>query len=322
MIHSQSDRASCPICTSPSAYDFSGRNVLLKADMTRYDYYKCDACGAFFLHPMPDAAALDELYPDSYVEPDDLERTKAINPLKLARLKLYHGYAHLSVNPLVALVARLRATFQNAERAIDFVPGGRLLDVGCGNGRYLRTMRSLGWQVEGVELNRQSAESCRSSGLSVHTGDLASARLPSASFDVITARHVIEHIPTPHQFMAELARLLKPGGCLVIETPNFSSLGWALFGTKWYATGIPYHLMLFSSGNLALLARQHGLDPLRQDVETSQKLFLNSLDILFERKGRPSRKIKWRRFLARLFVWVAQRQGRGDIIHSTFRRPL
>ena len=80
--------------------------------------------------------------------------------------------------------------------------------------------------------------------------------------------------------------------------------------------------MLFSSGNLALLARRHGLDPLNQDLETSQKLFLNSLDILFERKGRPSRKIKWRRFLARLFVQVARRQGRGDILHSTFRRPL
>lgn len=320
MDHSPSDRVSCPVCTSPSAYDFSGRNVLLKTDTTRYDYYKCDACGIYFLHPMPDEAALAALYPESYVEPDDLVQAKAINPLKLARLKLRHGYTHLNVNPFVAIVARLAAPFLGAGRAIDFVPGGRLLDVGCGNGRYLRTMRSLGWQVEGVELNRQSAEFCRSTGLSVHNGDLASAQFPSASFDVVTARHVIEHIPTPQRFMAELARLLKPGGCLVVETPNFSSLGWALFGTKWYATGIPYHLMLFSPGNLALLAGQHGLVEVRHELETSQKLFLNSLDILFERTGKPSRKIKWRRFLARLFVWIARRQGRGDILHSTFRR--
>jgi len=288
--------------------------------MARYDYYKCDACGVYFLHPMLDAAALAALYPENYVEPDDPGQTRAINPLKLARLRLRHGYAHLNVNPIVAIVAKLTAPFRGADRAIDYAPGGRLLDVGCGNGRYLRTMRSLGWQVEGVELNRQSAEFCRSTGLSVHNGDLASAQFPSASFDVITARHVIEHIPTPQRFMAELARLLKPGGSLVVETPNFSSLGWALFGTKWYATGIPYHLMLFSPENLALLAGQHGLVVVRQDLETSQKLFLNSLDILFARTGKPSRKIKWRRFLARLFVGAAQRQGRGDVIHSTFRR--
>lgn len=317
-----SDRATCPICKSSSSYDFSGRNVLIKTDLKRYDYYKCDACGVYFLHPMLDAETLDDLYPESYVEPDDLRLSKEINPIKRARLRLQHGYSHLQVSPIFALIAGLTAPFHQHDRSIDFVPGGKLLDVGCGNGRYLRNMRSLGWQTEGVELNMQSAEFCRSTGLSVHNGDLASAQFPAASFDVITVRHVIEHIPTPHQFMAELTRILMPGGCLVVETPNFSSLGWALFGTKWYATGIPYHLMLFSQGNLALLASQHGLVSTRQELETSPKLFLNSLDILFARTGRPSRKIKWRRFLARLFVWVAGRQGRGDVIHSTFRRPL
>ena len=322
MDHTQSAPIACPICTSPSSYDFGGRNVLVRTDVTRYDYYKCDACGAFFLYPMPDAATLGDLYPESYVEPDDLQRSKAINPFKLARLRLRHGYSHLRINPIIAFLARLTDPLHRHDRAIDFVPGGKFLDVGCGNGRYLRTMRALGWQTQGVELNKQSAEFCRGTQLSVHNGDLISAQFPPCSFDVISARHVIEHIPTPQEFMAELARLLKPGGCLLIETPNFSSLGWTLFGTKWYATGIPYHLMLFSPDNLTLLARQHGLALVRQDLETSQKLFLNSLDILFERKGRPSRKIKWRRLLARVFVWVAQRQGRGDVIHSTFLRPL
>ena len=73
MDHTQSDRVACPICTASSSYDFSGRNVLLKSDTTRYDYYKCDACGVFFLHPMLDEATLGDLYPDSYVEPDDLD---------------------------------------------------------------------------------------------------------------------------------------------------------------------------------------------------------------------------------------------------------
>lgn len=317
----QAESVICPICGSSSRYDFSGRNVLLGTDMTRYDYYKCDVCSVFFLQPMPDPQALAGLYPDDYVEADDLGRQKTFNPLKLAQLKLHHGYTHLRTNPLAALLAQAVVPFHRADHSLDFLPRGKLLDVGCGNGRFLRSMRTLGWQVQGVEFNGKSVEFCRYTGLDVHAGDLVSARFPADSFDVITVRHVIEHIPTPQEFMAELARILKPGGRLVIETPNFSSLGWTLFGTRWYAAGIPYHLMLFSQGNLALLAGQHGLMPLKECLETSQKLFLNSLDMLFERQGRPSRKIKWRRFLGRLFVWLAQREGRGDIIHSTFRRP-
>jgi SAM-dependent methyltransferase len=183
-------------------------------------------------------------------------------------------------------------------------------------------MRELGWEVQGVETNEQSVNFCLSTKLDVHHGDLTSACYPADSFDVVTLRHVIEHIPAPQSFMAELARILKPGGRLVVETPNFNSLGWVLFGPRWYATGIPYHVVLYSPDNLALLARQHGLLPERMNLETSPKLFLNSLDILFGRQGRPSRKIKWRRLFARLFVWAAQRCGRGDVIHSTFLRPL
>jgi 2-polyprenyl-3-methyl-5-hydroxy-6-metoxy-1,4-benzoquinol methylase len=316
----QADHVNCPLCGSSSSYDFSGRNVLIRSDMTRYDYYKCDACSLFFLQPMLDQEALGNLYPENYVEADDLLRQKTVNPLKLAQLKLHHGYTHLRTHPMALLLAKIISPLHRSDRSIDFLPGGKLLDVGCGNGRYLRSMRALGWLVRGVEFNQQSVEFCLGTHLDVHCGDLASAHFSADSFDVITVRHVIEHIPAPHEFMAELTRILKPGGRLVIETPNFSSLGWGIFGAKWYATGIPYHVMLFSQGNLALLARKHGLVPIQEYLETSQKLFLNSLDILFEKKGRPSRKIKWRRFLARIFVWLAQRQGRGDIIHSSFRR--
>ena len=82
----QAESASCPICGSSSRYDFSGRNVLIGADTTRYDYYKCDVCVVFFLHPMPDPLALANLYPEDYVEADDLQRQKSFNPLKLAQL--------------------------------------------------------------------------------------------------------------------------------------------------------------------------------------------------------------------------------------------
>ena len=218
-------------------------------------------------------------------------------------------------------MARLLSPFYGRRTVPDYVPNGTLLDVGCGNGRYLKSMRSIGWTVHGVEFNRRSVEQCRAAGLAVHHGDLSSAGLPQQGFDVITLRHVIEHIPTPQEFMAELAGLLKPGGLLIVETPNFNSLGWAWFSTRWYATGIPYHLMLFSPNNLELLAKQHGLALEDCFLETTPKLFLNSIDIVTGRQGRPSRKIWWRRLLAKCYVWYAQKIGRGDVMHATFRRP-
>ena len=106
----------------------------------------------------------------------------------------------------------------------------------------------------------------------------------------------------------------------MVETPNYDSLGWSWFASRWYASAIPYHLMLFSPGNLTLLARQYGLAPRSVRLETSPKFFLNSVDNLAGPKGRPSRKVKWRRMLARWYVWQAQKLGRGDVIYAAYVR--
>lgn len=314
------DAVPCPICSSSSYYSFSGRD-LCSNQHVRYDYNQCSACGIYFLHPMPDAQTVASFYPENYVAPDNLDHAKRVGLIKQANLRLHHNYKHLHSGAWANLLASTVA-FLYKQRAINYVPNGKLLDVGCGNGRFLRTMRSMGWNTYGVEFNKNSVDFCRSTHLSVHHGDLASAHFESESFDVITVRHVIEHIPAPNVFMRELAKLLKPGGQLFIETPNFSSFGWSWFTTNWYACGLPRHLMLFSPNNLTLLAEKHGLVPTDHFLETTPKLFLNTLDTLFNNEGTPSRRIRWRRLLARWYVWFAQKNGRGDIIHSTFMRPL
>lgn len=319
-LYAETESFPCPICGAPAHYSHSGRDVRRK-DHKRYDYHVCQDCGACFLCPMPDEATVSGFYPEEYVKEDDPARPKRTSPLRQAELRRHHGYAHLSPGTVFRALAALLAPFYR-KRAIDYVPGGSLLDVGCGNGRYLKTMRSLGWNVRGVEFNRMSVEHCQRDSLEVHCGDLASANFPAESFDVIAARHVIEHIPAPQAFMAELARLLKPGGVLVVETPNYDSAGWSWFATRWYASAIPYHLMLFSPGNLTLLAQRHGLILRNMRLETSPKFFLNSIDNLAVRQGRPSRRIAWRRWLARCYVWHAQKTGRGDVIHAVFARPM
>lgn len=310
----------CPVCDGPAHYDFSGRDLMFSLHR-RYDYHLCSQCGGVFQHPMPDPETIASFYPPSYSVYDEQERTRRIGAWRRALLHRFRGYRHLGVAFPLRLLAALLSPVATIPGTPAFVSGGRMLDVGCGNGRYLSTMRGLGWQVQGVEFSEEGVRVCRLADLPVHHGDLASAGFPDAAFDLITVRHVIEHIPEPHPFMAELARILKPSGRLVIETPNSEALGRAWFGPNWYANDVPRHLILFSPRNLVLLADSYGLRQEALELDTSPKIFLNSLDYVTHNRGRPSRKIRWRRLLARLYVALARRSGRGDTIRLTFGKP-
>lgn len=320
MPNDTSSGSLCPLCGGHAQYDFSGRDLMFGLHQ-RHDYHLCIDCGGVFQHPMPDMDTIASFYPPNYSVYDEQERTRRIGAWRRTLLHRFRGYRHLDPSLALRVLSTLLAPFATPPGTPDFVRGGRMLDVGCGNGRYLSTMRSLGWQVQGVEFSEDGVRVCRLADLPVHHGDLASAGFPDATFDLITVRHVIEHIAAPHPFMAELARILKPGGKLVVETPNSEALGRSWFGPSWYANDVPRHLILFSPGNLALLAKNHGLHLAALVQDTTPKIFLNSLDYVTHNRGKPSRKIRWRRFLARLYVTMAKRSGRGDTVRLTFSKP-
>lgn len=100
----------------------------------------------------------------------------------------------------------------------------RMLDLGCGRGEWLETVREAGFNIQGIDLNRRAVEDCRDLGLPVIAGDaLAYLReQPSDAFSAITAFHLIEHVPldTLIGLLDETLRTLRPGGLLIVETPN------------------------------------------------------------------------------------------------------
>lgn len=107
-----------------------------------------------------------------------------------------------------------------------FCRRGSLLDVGCATGGLLREARNRGWQVAGVEPAQPLADlATRAYGLKVHGGSLEKARFPNASFDVVVMVHVIEHLYHPSRTVAEVFRILKPGGYLYSMTPDFHHYG-------------------------------------------------------------------------------------------------
>ena len=165
---------------------------------------------------------------------------------------------------LLSLLGMQKQRRQIEDYMLNDLPPGRVLELGFGDGRRLRKLTQLGWDTEGQEVDPVSAANAQRNGHKVHLGPLETLQLPAESYDAIVSSHVIEHVPDPSNLLRECNRLLKPGGRLVMVTPNAEGFGHRLFGRNWIAVDAPRHLYLFSSENLAALAVTAGLG----DVKT------------------------------------------------------
>lgn len=185
---------------------------------------------------------------------------------------------------------------------------GRLLDVGCGNGSFLAFMKGLGWDVQGVEPDPEAAEMARSRlQAKVLTGTLENAQLPSDYFDAVTLAHVVEHVHDPVTLLKECRRVLKPGGMVVVRTPNLASLGYQLFSEFWLGLEPPRHLSLFNSHTLRVCAEKAGLRTLASR-STAQFAFLLWEGSKLASRGRSwaESKISWPLIFAGLVFQVVE----------------
>lgn len=192
---------------------------------------------------------------------------------------------------------------RHAAAYLDDAPPGTLLDVGCGNGAYAASMQARGWSVRGTEFDPQAAQVARTShGIPVDVGDLAAIAHPDGAFDAITARHVLEHVREPAAFLAECWRILRPGGRLVIVTPNVDSLGHRHFADRWRGLEQPRHLFLYASASLRALFRRSGIDPV--DVFTTAQGAAYT-----HRSSGSAGQSAWRRAAEFMAIWRLQVAG-------------
>ena len=191
----------------------------------------------------------------------------------------------------------------------------RLLDVGCSSGAFLLTARRLGFQVEGVEPSADAAQTARATGLTVFTGYLEQARFPDAAFDAITLIEIVEHLRDASALLRECARILKPGGVLLITTPNAQSWTARAMGARWAGFSLNDmggHISFFNPQSMRMLAARSGLEV--QRIETRNVRF-------FER-GQCSRAVHIAaKIAAELLNWPARIAGAGHDLHAYLRRP-
>lgn len=163
-----------------------------------------------------------------------------------------------------------------AKLAINDLPQGRLLDIGCGVGDFLHYVKQQGWDVQGIEPSADAKQIAQSRLGFLPKDPSEYSQLDDASFDVITMWHVLEHIDDLHFQTSELLRLLKPGGRLIIALPNFQSFDCQYYKDKWAAWDVPRHLNHFAPDTLRAIITSLGF----QYIDT-QKLIWDAYYISF-----------------------------------------
>jgi SAM-dependent methyltransferase len=223
-----------------------------------YHVVRCRRCGFLYQRPRVRDDHLADCYPDEYPrhqEPTTRSPFRG-SPTRLGAVRYalsrHFGYAAYR-DPDVSLGVRLRGRLLVRRLRWDCPPWrgqGRYLDVGCGSGWALGVAQKLGWRVAGIEVDAPAAEKARRFTRDIHVGDVMTAPFSSGSFDLITAFHVLEHVPEPLAMLRRMLDWLAPGGGLVIEVPNVGGLGARLFGAHWYALDLPRHLSHFTPASL------------------------------------------------------------------------
>jgi 2-polyprenyl-3-methyl-5-hydroxy-6-metoxy-1,4-benzoquinol methylase len=258
-------RPLCPICGGEGPVFFRDVSDRLFGVPGKWTSRRCTntECQTVWLDPCPIDQDIPKLYSNYYTH-----SANDTNPIvKLWKWMAVKTLPHtLGYQGGPTMVGRLLAPCGPLREALNghvmWVPGGnpgRLLDVGCGDGQFLATMRQWGWQVTGVEPDPAAAGVAHSRGLDVRIGTVSEAGLEFDSYDVVTLSHVIEHVPDPVSTLRACTKLLKPGGVLHATTPNAGSDGAIRFGPHWRGWECPRHLLVFCKAGLLLAASAAGL---------------------------------------------------------------
>lgn len=156
--------------------------------------------------------------------------------------------------------------------AFRWVPRNvRVLDIGCGIGATLAYHKARGCEAVGVEADENVQAIARRHGLNIRVGIFDADAFPSEAFDYVTLDQVAEHVTDPAMLFRGLAKILKPGGTIVMTTPNANSLGARLFARKWLNWHAPYHLQFYTRKSVAMLARAADLRLVRTTTITASE---------------------------------------------------
>ena len=302
------ERAGCVVCAGPTATSIGGLfDTRFGIDGT-FEVRRCVRCGMEQLSLIPAPAELKNLYEHYYNFCG--ERGTVYTSLREWFFSSFLYRVWIRLDGDISFHSRTGS--------------GRLLDIGCNEGRTLKNYARNGFRAEGTELNETAAAAARAAGFTVFTGALDDFA-PAVPYDVAVLSNVLEHSLDPKAMLRSARRLLKADGELWISCPNSQSWLRPVFGRSWIHWHVPFHITHFSADTLRNLLEESGFRHIEIRQITPALWAASSIVArFFARKGRPTRELRnpflifplvllCRALLFPLFYW-GNRTGRGDCL--------
>lgn len=265
----------CPVCGESQTAEFArGYDYELQTCANLWRFVQCSSCEHVWLNPRPALAELGVIYPPTYY---------AYN---------YSGINRIARDAKALLDRRkmMKILRSCAKRPETY------LDVGCGDGRFLKVLETLGVPrtgLYGLELDQHVVNRLRDQsygGVFCERVEDA-AGIPEGRIDLATMFHVIEHVDNPSAVVRRLYQWLSPGGIFALETPNLDSLDARIFHSSyWGGYHIPRHWNLFTPSTITRLLTDNGLDVLALFFQTGHSFWMYSLHhfVRYQGGSRPS----------------------------------
>ncbi len=220
-----SNQTTCPVCNGAEA-----------TEVVRFEvcsFVECRACGAIY-------KSLDHI---------------PVDP------KLYEGEYHLGKRSR-RWAHRVAKAARQIRDVLGFVKAGSVLDIGCSIGYVVAAGQTLGLRAAGTDISQTACAAAQQRGLDVRQGGGDALPFADAAFDLVVMRHVLEHTPKPHDFLADVTRVLTQAGAVLILVPDPGYWKARVF-PKTYRYYRPddlgrQHFVYYTISSLSRLLQMHG----------------------------------------------------------------
>jgi len=209
-----------------------------------FDVFHCSNCGLYQTNPPLTKKDIGPLYTNYYPYAD-------VNAEKIKT----------DFQPELGITSRLKNWLIGNHRIQNMLPkgSGKVLEVGCGDGRSLMQLRALCYDAYGIEADENIRSIAKKLDLNIHIGTIENASFEPSFFDLITANQLIEHIIDLDSLLSKTKYFLKDSGIIILSTPNANSLYRKIFGRIWINWHIPYHQQVFTKKSIKTLLENNDL---------------------------------------------------------------